>query len=88
MKRCKFSSERLAFKPQSCVNSSEKICKKILITFFSIALSASVLAAGNDTGTSTFIETYDDGTDVGLWHCSVGVPRILETSGGNPGTYL
>src|SRR5581483_3438401 len=38
--------------------------------------------------TDTFIETYDDGTDVGLWHCSVGVPRILETDGGNPGAYI
>jgi hypothetical protein len=37
---------------------------------------------------NTFIETYDDGTDVGLWHCSVNVPRILEPSGGNPGAYL
>ncbi len=38
--------------------------------------------------TSSFVETYDDGTDVGLWHCSVGVPRIIEISGGNPGAYL
>jgi hypothetical protein len=38
--------------------------------------------------TNSFIETYDDGTDIGLWHCSVGVPRIIETSGGNPGAYL
>jgi hypothetical protein len=36
----------------------------------------------------TFVETYDDGTDVGLWHCSVNVPRIIEASGGNPGAYL
>src|SRR5438874_6264255 len=35
-----------------------------------------------------FIETYDDGTDVGLWHCSVGAPRTIETSGGNPGAYV
>ena len=38
--------------------------------------------------TTSFIETYDDGTDVGLWHCSLGVPRIVEISGGNPGAYL
>ena len=38
--------------------------------------------------TNSFVETYDDGTDVGLWHCSVGVPRIIEISGGNPGAYL
>src|SRR5215831_16594648 len=37
---------------------------------------------------NSFIETYDNGTDVGLWHCSVGVPRIVEISGGNPGAYL
>jgi hypothetical protein len=76
--------------------------KKLLTTFFSIALAAAVLSAGNDGGkiidsgstesgsgaTNTFIETYDDGTDVGLWHCSVNVPRLLETSGGNPGAYI
>jgi hypothetical protein len=38
--------------------------------------------------TDAFIETYDDGTDVGLWHCSLGAPRILEPSGGNPGAYI
>jgi hypothetical protein len=38
--------------------------------------------------TNSFIETYDNGTDVGLWHCSVGVPRIIEASGGDPGAYL
>src|SRR5215813_14913746 len=38
--------------------------------------------------TNSFIETYDDGTDVGLWHCSAGVPRIIEIAGGNPGAYL
>jgi hypothetical protein len=38
--------------------------------------------------TNSFVETYDDGTDVGLWHCSVGVARIIEISGGNPGAYL
>jgi hypothetical protein len=58
--------------------------KKILTTFFSIALSTVVLSAGNDGATNTFIETYDDGTDVGLWHCSVGVPRDVEANGGNP----
>jgi hypothetical protein len=109
--------------------------KKLLTIFFSIAMSAAVLGAGNEGGngrnefesdsvnainsgrgallrsantnlvrgpetvsfrstlsgsapTDVFIETYDDGTDVGLWHCSVGVPRILETSGGNPGAYI
>jgi hypothetical protein len=61
---------------------------KLLTTFFAIALSTAVFGAGNDSETSTFIETYDDGTDVGLWHCSVGVPRIIEASGGNPGAYL
>ena len=37
---------------------------------------------------NAFIETYDDGTDVGLWHCSVNAARILEASGGNPGAYI
>jgi hypothetical protein len=62
--------------------------KKLLATFFSIALSATILGAGNGRETNTFIETYDDGTDVGLWHCSPSVPRILEPSGGNPGAYI
>jgi hypothetical protein len=61
---------------------------KLLATFFAIALGTAVLGAVNDSETSTFIETYDDGTDVGLWHCSVGVPRDVETNGGNPGAYL
>ena len=61
---------------------------KLLTTFLAIALSTAILGASNDSETSAFIETYDDGTDVGLWHCSVGVPRIIEASGGNPGAYL
>lgn len=69
--------------------------KKSVTVFFFTALSAAVLGAGNDGSertsarfrpsdqTQTFIETYDDGTDVGLWHCSLSVPRIIEASGGN-----
>src|SRR5438445_11046611 len=71
--------------------------KKSVTTSFLIALSATVLGAGNDGGNArstpsdqnnTFIETYDDGTDGGLWHCSVNVPQILETNGENPGSYI
>jgi hypothetical protein len=71
--------------------------KKLVTTFFSIALGAAVLGAGDDRGsarstpagqTNMFVETYDDGTDVGLCHCSLSVPRIIEASGGNPGAYL
>jgi hypothetical protein len=61
---------------------------KLLTTFFSVVISAATLGAANDGATNTFIETYDDGTDVGLWHCSVGVPRDVEANGGNPGAYL
>ncbi len=43
------------------------------------------LVAASD---ANFIETYDDGTDVGLWHCSVGAPRSIEPNGGNPGAYV
>lgn len=60
----------------------------LLTTFFAIVLSTAIHGAGNDSETSTFVETYDDGTDVGLWHCSVNVPRIIEANGGNPGAYL
>ena len=61
---------------------------KLLTTFFVIALTTAIFGAGNDSETSTFIETYDDGTDVGLWHCSVNAPRLLEAIGGNPGAYI
>jgi hypothetical protein len=61
---------------------------KLLLTFFSIVISAATLAAANDRAADTFIETYDDGTDIGLWHCSTGVPRIPEATGGNPGAYI
>ena len=57
---------------------------RIIRAFSFYVVAASMLAS---TQTS-FIETYDDGTDVGLWHCSLGVPRIIEASGGNPGAYL
>jgi hypothetical protein len=62
--------------------------KKLLTTFFAIVLSTAIYGAGNDSETSTFIETYDDGTDVGIWNCSLSVPRIIEASGGNPGAYV
>ena len=96
--------------------AGQELNVKQLLTFFSIALCATVLGAGDSSNycsdvslkgidtsrgdltlghaprifgqTDSFIETYDDGTDVGLWHCSVGVPRIIETSGGNPGAYV
>ncbi len=60
-------------------------------TIFLRILRASVLClivAGTVAAThANFIETYDDGTDVGIWNCSLSVPRIIETSGGNPGAY-
>jgi hypothetical protein len=77
----------ITLKPQP-FEIAVKNMKRLLATFFSIALSATILGAGNARETNTFIETYDDGTDVGLWHCSVNVPRTLETDGGNPGAYL
>jgi hypothetical protein len=40
------------------------------------------------TTRGSFIETYDDGTDVGLWVAAFSVPRIIEPDGGNPGAYL
>jgi hypothetical protein len=49
----------------------------------SLGFAAPMSVQGN-----SFIETYDDGTDVGLWHCSLGAPRIIEISGGNPGAYV
>ena len=60
------------------------IFPRILRAFLFCLGASGIVAAAH----ASFIETYDDGTDVGLWHCSVGVPRIIETSGGNPGAYL
>jgi len=36
---------------------------KLLTTLFAIALSTAISGADNDSETSTFIETYDDGTE-------------------------
>jgi hypothetical protein len=47
-------------------------------------VAAGVVAAAH----ASFIETYDDGTDVGLWVAAFSVPRIIEPNGGNPGAYL
>jgi hypothetical protein len=57
---------------------------RVMRAFPFYVVAASMLA----TTHASFVETYDDGTDVGLWHCSVGVPRIIEGSGGHPGAYL
>jgi subtilisin family serine protease len=37
---------------------------------------------------ASFTETYDGGSDVGVWLCTFSTPRIIEPSGGNPGAYL
>jgi hypothetical protein len=78
----------LAFTNLNLREIAVKKMTKLLTTFFVIALISAVFGAGNDRETSTFIETYDDGTDVGLWHCSLSVPRTVEASGGNPGPYV
>jgi hypothetical protein len=78
----------LAFRILNLREIAVKKMTKLLTTFFAIALSTAISGADNNRETSTFIETYDDGTDVGLWHCSVNAPRILEASGGNPGAYI
>ena len=46
------------------------------------ALASGVAAAG----TTTFVETFDGGSNVGGW--TFGVPGSVEASGGNPGAYL
>ncbi len=60
------------------------IFRRILHAYLFCLVATGIVAAAR----GDFIETYDDGTDVGLWHCSLGVPRIIEASGGNPGAYL
>jgi hypothetical protein len=73
-------------------STHRKIDNTFRHTFFLQALRASLfglVAVGLVTAArADFIETYDDGTDVGLWHCSVGAPRSVEVSGGNPGAYV
>jgi hypothetical protein len=83
----------LTLKDLNPVKHQVKNMTNVLAVFFSIALCAAALGAGNDAlrssgQTNTFIETYDDGTDIGLWHCSVGAARTIEISGGNPGAYV
>jgi len=60
------------------------VFRRILRVYLSCVVATGIVAAAR----GDFIETYVDRTDVGLWHCSTGVPRIIETSGGNPGAYL
>src|SRR5690348_6567699 len=52
------------------------------------ALSVVALIAGAGVARASFTETYDTGTDTGLWLCSNGQPRVIQDSGGNPGKYL
>lgn len=40
------------------------------------------------TAGASSTETYDDGSDDGSWIATFGSPRIIESSGGNPGAYL
>jgi hypothetical protein len=37
---------------------------------------------------NVFVENYDDGTDTGQWLVSNSTPRVIESSGGNPGAFL
>src|SRR5881227_356212 len=60
------------------------ICPRILRASLFCLVATAIVA----TTRANFIETYDDGTDVGLWHCSGNAARILEASGGNPGAYI
>jgi hypothetical protein len=74
------------------MNSIRRKDRKIFLPISRRILGASVVclialgmvaAAG-----ASFIETYDDGTDVGLWVAAFSVPRIIQPDGGNPGAYL
>jgi hypothetical protein len=57
-----------------------------------IGIGRRALNFGDGHGTfgqsNSFTETYDDGSDVGLWHCSVSASRMIEVGGGNPGAYV
>ena len=64
----------MAFTKLNLREIAVKKMTKLLTTFFAIVLITAIYGADNGSETSTFIETYDDGTDVGLWHCSVNAP--------------
>ena len=53
-----------------------------------IGLLSCLAVLTTDAVHAGFIETYDDGTDVGQWLCTFSQPRVIETGGGNPGMYL
>jgi hypothetical protein len=72
----------------SCNETRKVVSHSILRRILRAALFVLVAAGIVATARGDFIETYDDGTDVGLWHCSVSASRILEASGGNPGAYI
>jgi hypothetical protein len=74
------------------MNSIRRKNRKVFLPISPRILRASVfclLALGMVTAArASFIETYDDGTDVGLWVAAFSVPRIIQPDGGNPGAYL
>jgi hypothetical protein len=72
----------------ACTDSHRTFCRTLFRRILRVCIFCVVVTGIVTVAKADFIETYDDGTDVGLWHCSTGVPRIIETSGGNPGAYL
>jgi hypothetical protein len=58
-------------------------CSTLLAAVASIGLTAAIASAGT-------IETYDDGTDIGIWNLTTNLnkPRLIQPSGGNPGKFL
>lgn len=70
-------------------NISGDVRINVAVDVLDTARAALIASGAHIFGLSnSFIETYDDGTDVGLWHCSLGAPRIIESVGGNPGAYV
>jgi len=52
------------------------------------ALGCLIIFIGSAAARADFTETYDDGTDTGQWLCSNSQPRVIQSSGGNPGKFL
>src|SRR5262245_18830712 len=58
--------------------------------YVKLLMFACAFVPGVSLARATTIETYDDGTDLGIWNLTTNLskPRIIQPSGGNPGKFL
>ena len=72
----------------SCRENHKALFRTMFLRILRASVPCLIAVSAVAATQANFIETYDDGTDVGIWNCSLSVPRIIEASGGNPGAYL